>query len=147
MRCARMGDSRRGNPSIAARNRPDAQGGSAGLGGLRDGRNDGQAGRDDREIDAAIEDFFAEHNAVPLFKVYPNSTEGGPPFPAVTCISINDEVVHGIPGPRKLVEGDIVSIDTGCKLNGWCGDAAATLPGRARSIPRCSGCWTSPATC
>ncbi|MGD0898896.1 MAG: type I methionyl aminopeptidase, partial [Thermoguttaceae bacterium] len=58
----------------------------------------------------------------------PNPTEGGPPFPAVTCISINREVVHGIPGKRKLVEGDIVSIDTGCRLNGWCGDAAATLP-------------------
>ena len=46
----------------------------------------------------------------------------------MTCISINREVVHGIPGRRKLVEGDIVSIDTGCKLNGWCGDAAVTLP-------------------
>ena len=80
------------------------------------------------EIDAAIEDFYRGHNAEPLFKFYPNSTEGGPPFPAVTCISVNHEVVHGIPGPRKLVEGDIVSIDTGCKLNGWCGDAAATLP-------------------
>ena len=60
---------------------------------------------------------------MPLFKGVP----GRVPFPAVTCISVNEEVVHGIPGPRKLVEGDIVSIDTGCKLNGWCGDAAATL--------------------
>jgi methionyl aminopeptidase len=80
------------------------------------------------EIDQAIERFFAQHNAEPLFKNYPNSNEGGPPFPAVTCISINREVVHGIPSRRKLVEGDIVSIDTGCKLNGWCGDAAATFP-------------------
>ena len=80
------------------------------------------------EIDAAIEDFYRQHNAEPLFKFYPNSTEGGPPFPAVTCISINREVVHGIPGRRKLVEGDVVSIDTGCKYNGWCGDAAVTLP-------------------
>ena len=46
----------------------------------------------------------------------------------MTCISVNREVVHGIPGKRKLVEGDIVSIDTGCKYNGWCGDAAVTLP-------------------
>jgi methionyl aminopeptidase len=46
----------------------------------------------------------------------------------VTCISINEEVVHGIPGPRKLVEGDIVSVDTGCKVNGWCGDSAVTFP-------------------
>lgn len=76
------------------------------------------------EIDAAVESFFAEHNAAPLFKGVP----GRIPFPAVTCISINEEVVHGIPSDRKLVEGDIVSIDTGCKLNGWCGDAAATHP-------------------
>ncbi|MFC1596633.1 type I methionyl aminopeptidase [Planctomycetota bacterium] len=76
------------------------------------------------EIDAAVEEFFHEHQARPLFKGVP----GKVPFPAVTCISINEEVVHGIPGPRKLVEGDIVSIDTGCKLNGWCGDAAMTHP-------------------
>ncbi len=76
------------------------------------------------EIDAVIDRFFAEHNAKPLFKGVPGTV----PFPATTCISINEEVVHGIPGPRQLVEGDIVSIDTGCKLNGWCGDAAATYP-------------------
>lgn len=75
------------------------------------------------EIDAAVEQFFQQHRAVPLFKGVP----GKVPFPAVTCISINEEVVHGIPGPRRLAEGDIVSIDTGCKLNGWCGDAAATF--------------------
>jgi len=76
------------------------------------------------EIAAAIEKFFSDHHAVPLFKGVP----GKVPFPAVTCISINEEVVHGIPGPRRLVEGDIVSIDTGCKLHGWCGDAAETYP-------------------
>ena len=76
------------------------------------------------EIDAVVDGFFAEHNAVPLFK----GVAGTVPFPASTCISVNEEVVHGIPSPRKLVEGDIVSIDTGCKLNGWCGDAAATYP-------------------
>jgi methionyl aminopeptidase len=76
------------------------------------------------EIDAAIERFFAEHKAQPLFKGVP----GKVPFPAVTCISVNHEVVHGIPGARKLVEGDVVSIDTGCKLDGWCGDSAVTVP-------------------
>jgi methionyl aminopeptidase len=76
------------------------------------------------QIDAAVDRFFGEHHAVPLFKGVP----GKVPFPATTCISINEEVVHGIPGPRRLAEGDIVSIDTGCKLNGWCGDAAATYP-------------------
>jgi len=80
------------------------------------------------EIDAAVERHYIENNAEPLFKNYPNAIEGAQPFPAVTCISINREVVHGIPGRRKLVEGDIVSIDTGCKLGGWCGDAAATFP-------------------
>ena len=76
------------------------------------------------EIDAAVEQFFRQHDAVPLFKGVP----GRVPFPAVTCISVNEEVVHGIPGPRELIEGDIASIDTGCKVNGWCGDAAATYP-------------------
>lgn len=80
------------------------------------------------EIDAAIEQFYIQRQCEPLFKHYPNSTEGGPPFPAVTCISVNREVVHGIPSKRKLVEGDIISIDTGCKYNGWCGDAAVTIP-------------------
>jgi methionyl aminopeptidase len=74
------------------------------------------------EIDAAVEEFFLKHGAEPLFKGVP----GRVPFPAVTCMSVNEEVVHGIPGPRKLVEGDIVSVDTGCKVGGWCGDAAVT---------------------
>ena len=76
------------------------------------------------EIDAAVEAFFVQRGAVPLFKGVP----GKVPFPAVCCISVNDEVVHGIPGPRILVEGDIVSIDTGCSLGGWCGDSARTHP-------------------
>ncbi len=76
------------------------------------------------EIDAAIERFFAEKHAEPLFKGVP----GVVPFPAVTCISVNEEVVHGIPGDRRLVEGDCVSIDTGCRLEGWCGDSAVTHP-------------------
>lgn len=76
------------------------------------------------DIDAAVERFFQKHNAIPLFKGVP----GKVPFPAVTCISVNDEVVHGIPGRRLLREGDVVSIDTGCKFEGWCGDAAVTHP-------------------
>jgi methionyl aminopeptidase len=76
------------------------------------------------EIDAAVEQYFLDRGAVPLFKGVP----GKVPFPAVTCMSVNEEVVHGIPGPRVLVEGDILSIDTGCKVDGWCGDAALTHP-------------------
>lgn len=77
-----------------------------------------------REIDAAVEQHFARHHATPLFK----GVAGPIPFPAVTCISINEQVVHGIPGERELCEGDIVSVDTGCRLNGWCADAAWTYP-------------------
>ena len=49
------------------------------------------------------------------------------PFPAVTCISLNEQVVHGIPGQRVIRDGDLVKIDTACKLNGWCADAATTI--------------------
>jgi methionyl aminopeptidase len=79
------------------------------------------------ELDEAVQAIFKEHDATPLFLGYPSSTKGKPNFPAVICSSINQVVVHGIPNRRPLVEGDIVSIDTGCKVNGWCGDSAITL--------------------
>ncbi|HXG09274.1 MAG TPA: type I methionyl aminopeptidase [Gemmataceae bacterium] len=75
------------------------------------------------EIDRAVEALYHQRGAVPLFKGYP----GKVPFPAVTCISINEQVVHGIPGQRVIRDGDLVKIDTACKLNGWCADAAVTL--------------------
>src|SRR5439155_12636021 len=75
------------------------------------------------EIDQAVEALYSQHGAQPLFKGYP----GRVPFPAVTCISINEQVVHGIPGQRVIKEGDLVKIDTACKLNGWCADAAGTI--------------------
>ena len=77
------------------------------------------------EINQAYRDTFLQYDAKPLFLGYGGGPEV-PPFPAETCISVNEEVVHGIPGPRKLKEGDIVSLDTGCKIAGWCGDAAVT---------------------
>jgi methionyl aminopeptidase len=83
-----------------------------------------QPGVTTREIDAAVEKTIVENGGVPLFKGVP----GRVPFPAATCISINSEVVHGIPGSRKLEEGEIVSIDIGVRLDGWCGDAATTYP-------------------
>ncbi len=76
-----------------------------------------------QEIDQAVEALFRSRGAEPLFKGYP----GKVPFPASTCISLNQEVVHGIPGPREVREGDLLKIDTACKLNGWCADAAVTL--------------------
>ncbi len=77
-----------------------------------------------KEIDSAVERLFDQYKATPLFK----GVRGKVPFPAVTCISINEQVVHGIPGERGLQDGDIVSVDTGCRLNGWCGDSAWTYP-------------------
>jgi methionyl aminopeptidase len=78
------------------------------------------------DIDRAVEDLYKLRGATPLFKGYPGQNSKVP-FPAVTCISLNAEVVHGIPGPRVIREGDLVKIDTACKLNGWCADAAITL--------------------
>jgi methionyl aminopeptidase len=80
------------------------------------------------ELDDAVVAIFREHKAIPLFRGYPSSVKGKPPFPAVICASVNEQVVHGIPNRRPLREGDVVSIDTGCKINGWCGDSAVTLP-------------------
>lgn len=76
------------------------------------------------DIDRAVEAFFAEHHATPLFKGYP----GKVPFPSVTCMSLNEQVVHGIPSERVLKDGDLLKIDTACRLNGWCADRAVTLP-------------------
>ncbi|MFN0055247.1 MAG: type I methionyl aminopeptidase [Planctomycetales bacterium] len=76
------------------------------------------------EIDLAVEKLFAQEGATPLFKGVPNATPGRKAFPSVCCISVNEQVVHGIPGNRRLEAGDIVKVDTGCKLNGWCGDSA-----------------------
>ncbi|MBR5757392.1 MAG: type I methionyl aminopeptidase [Thermoguttaceae bacterium] len=75
-----------------------------------------------RELDAEVEKLFDRNFAVGMFKGVP----GRVPFPAVTCISINDQVVHGIPGDRVIQDGDLVSVDLGCKIDGWCGDSAYT---------------------
>ena len=73
------------------------------------------------EIDKLAEEFITKQGAIPSFKGYNG-------FPASICTSINDEVVHGIPGGRELKEGDIVSVDCGAMLNGFHGDAARTFP-------------------
>jgi methionyl aminopeptidase len=91
---------------------------------LRLCRNIAKPGVKTVEIDQAVEDLYTSRGAVPLFKGYP----GKVPFPAVTCLSLNEQVVHGIPGQRVIREGDLLKIDTACKLNGWCADAAITLP-------------------
>ncbi|MCX6828001.1 MAG: type I methionyl aminopeptidase [candidate division Zixibacteria bacterium] len=73
------------------------------------------------EIDRLAEDFILSRGAKPAFKGYHG-------FPASTCISIDDEVVHGIPGARVLMDGQIVSVDLGAIVGGYYGDSAATFP-------------------
>ena len=74
-----------------------------------------------KELDQMVERIILSRGALPAFKGYRG-------FPASLCASINEEVVHGIPGQRKLREGDLVSLDVGVNLNGYFGDAAITLP-------------------
>ncbi len=73
------------------------------------------------DLDQAAETLVLAAGAEPAFKGYRG-------YPATLCASINDEVVHGIPAKRALVEGDIVSLDMGVKLNGFYGDSAVTVP-------------------
>ncbi|WP_426348317.1 type I methionyl aminopeptidase [Alloiococcus sp. CFN-8] len=73
------------------------------------------------DIDKLAEEFITKQGAIPSFKGYNG-------FPASVCTSVNDEVVHGIPGGRELKEGDIISVDCGAVLNGFHGDAARTFP-------------------
>ena len=75
-------------------------------------------------LDRIAEDYIKKNNARPAFKGYGG---GNNPFPATLCISVNEEVVHGIPGNRKLNEGDIVSVDCGVEKNGYFGDHAYTF--------------------
>ena len=74
-----------------------------------------------KRLDEIAEDFIRSHGAEPAFKGYYG-------YPASICASVNEEVVHGIPGKRVLGEGDIVGIDVGVKLEGFFSDAARTFP-------------------
>lgn len=75
------------------------------------------------ELDKLIEEFIISKDAYPAFKGYKVNKRA---FPSSSCISVNEEVVHGIPGERILKNGDIVSIDVGVKKNGYYGDGAYT---------------------
>ncbi|MGI8522401.1 MAG: type I methionyl aminopeptidase [Nocardioides sp.] len=74
------------------------------------------------ELDRLAEDNIRSGGGIPSFLGYSH-----PPFPATICASVNDEVVHGIPGSRVLEEGDVISIDCGAIVDGWHGDAAITV--------------------
>ncbi len=78
------------------------------------------------ELDAIAEAWIRRRGATPSFLGYP---PGSPrPFPATICASVNEELVHGIPGPRRLEEGDIITVDVGAFYRGFHGDAARTFP-------------------
>jgi len=80
-----------------------------------------QPGITTKELDQIAEDYIHSQGAIPSFKGYNG-------FPASICASVNDELVHGIPGQRKLNEGDIISIDIGAQYKGYHGDSAWTYP-------------------
>jgi methionyl aminopeptidase len=76
-------------------------------------------------VDSLVREHLARAHAQPLFLGYRQGNS--PPFPAVTCISVNEQVVHGIPGSRVLEPSDLVSLDVGIRLDGWCADTATTV--------------------
>ncbi len=78
-----------------------------------------------RELDKVAEEFIRDNGAIPTFKGFPN--QFGDPFPSSICTSVNDQVVHGIPNDIPLSNGDIVSVDCGTFMNGFCGDSAYTF--------------------
>ena len=78
------------------------------------------AGVTTKEIDREVHKFITKSGAVPSFLGYAG-------YPGSACISVNDEVIHGIPGKRRILEGDIVSVDLGACIDGFHGDCAATV--------------------
>jgi methionyl aminopeptidase len=78
------------------------------------------------EIDSAVRAAIAGHGGEPSFLGYPHPA-GGPAFPGACCVSVGHEAVHGIPGPRVLRAGELVKIDVGVRLGGWCADAAIAV--------------------
>lgn len=77
------------------------------------------------ELDSIARDVLADHGATSSFLGY--KAHGAVPYPGVICASVNDEVVHGIPGSRVLRDGDLLSVDFGAIVDGWNGDAAMTV--------------------
>ncbi len=74
-----------------------------------------------KELNRLAERLTREKGATPAFKGYNG-------YPATLCVSVNEEIIHGIPGPKRLREGDLVSLDMGVRYRGYYGDAAITLP-------------------
>ena len=83
-----------------------------------------------QQIDKAVYKFITEQGATPSFLHYNG-------YPASVCVSVNDEIIHGIPGKRVLQEGDIVSVDVGAFIGGFHGDCAGTTPAGRCPTRRC----------
>ncbi|WP_017598020.1 type I methionyl aminopeptidase [Nocardiopsis lucentensis] len=83
-------------------------------------------GRTGLELDRAAADVIAASGAEPLFRGY-HPSWAPTPFPGVVCLSVNDEIVHGVPTGRALQDGDLVSVDCGARLDGWSADAAVSF--------------------
>jgi methionyl aminopeptidase len=81
-----------------------------------------------KELNSIAEKYILGQNATPTFKGVKCAIRGGIDFPAAICASVNNEVIHGIPGLRELKDGDIISIDIGACFGGFHGDAARTFP-------------------
>lgn len=81
-----------------------------------------------RDVDKMAADLMKQHGATPSFLNYRG-------YPATVCTSVNDEIVHAIPGPRKLKEGDILSLDIGMFLQGFCGDTATSFAIGGKATP------------
>ena len=79
------------------------------------------------ELDRIAEEFIRSEGGEPTYKGYQPSPSV-PPFPGTICTAVNEEIVHGIPGPRRLRNRDIVGIDVGASLDGWVGDTCYTYP-------------------
>lgn len=80
------------------------------------------------ELDQMAYDFIKKHGGIPAQKGYPSGVKGVPNFPGTLCISINDEVIHGIPSKNVIIkDGDVVSVDLVVLKNGYNGDAARTF--------------------
>jgi len=88
-----------------------------------------EPGMTTKQLDTMAEEFIRDHHALPSFLNYvPKSDPGVTPYPATLCVSLNEEVVHGVPSAKRVIrEGDIVSVDCGVYKGGYHGDAARTF--------------------
>jgi len=89
-----------------------------------EGLDAARAGVTTAEIDDLVTRRIADAGALPIFQGY--RMGASPAFPASCCICLNEEVVHGIPGPRLLRDGDLLTVDVGLSIEGWCADAASS---------------------